>query len=72
MGIKRYELSEAQWERISALLAVRSFAKVDMVFRDIDPNSNIRHLFRLLCLSSEPSNSGIRSGRLEKMGVITL
>ena len=52
--------------------AVRQPMDLEMVFRNIDTDGKRGHLFHVLCLSSEPVYSGIRSGLTEKTGAILL
>ena len=53
-------------------LTVNKTVQIDMVFRDVRADGNIRHLFSSPMLVIRAQSSGIRSGRFEKMGAITL
>ena len=45
---------------------------IKMVFRNVNADGSVSHLFLSLCLSSEPQCPGIRSGLQEKTRVILL
>jgi hypothetical protein len=58
-----------------ASLASRMEVDIERVFGDVHADRlhyRLRHLLRVLCLSSGPQRPGIRSGHQEKRGAVTL